>query len=107
LLIYGERFTRPPLLVNVRDPVAASHHLAAGVADRSAADTDPCIYPIAPMIKNLLAGYDFPLKRPPQHGFMTLDTPPVHIIGEPVSIRFDVRRQNQPSAANLPQMPHA
>src|SRR5262249_5616169 len=45
--------------------------------------------------------YDFPLKRPPQHGFMTLDTSPVHIIGEPVSIRFDVRRQNQRVGENL------
>src|SRR5215831_13258813 len=101
LLIYAERFTRPLLLVNVHDQVDAHHHLAPGVADRSAADTDPCIYPIAPMIKDLLAGYDFPLKRPPQHGFMTLDTSPVHIIGEPVSIRFDVRRQNQRVGENL------
>src|SRR5262249_9630484 len=80
LLIYAQRLARALLFVNVGDQNDASDDIAAGVADRSATDADPSIYPIAPMIKNLLAGHDFPLKRPRQHGFTTLDTLPVHII---------------------------
>src|SRR5262249_55515548 len=87
--------------VNVRDQVDAPHDLAAGVADRSAADTDPRFHPIAPVIKDLSAGHNFPLKRPRQHGFTTFDTPPVNLISEPLPIRFDVLRQNHRVAENL------
>src|SRR5215468_425190 len=100
LLIYAERFTRPHLRVNVSDQVDAPYDLAAGVADRSAADTDPGFYPIAPMKKDLSAGHDFPLKRPRQHGFTPLDRPLVHFISQRFSIRFDVRRQNHRAADN-------
>src|SRR5262249_16502180 len=101
LQIYAQRFTRPLLIVNVSDQVDATHDLAIGVADRSAADTDPGFSPIAPVIKDLSAGHDFPLKRPRQHGFTTLDRPPVYFISEPFPIRFDVRRQNHRVAENL------
>src|SRR5215510_5143618 len=101
LLIYAERFTRPHLLVNVRDQVDASHDLAAGVIDRSAADTNPGFFPIAPMIKDFPAGHVFSLKRPRQHGFMPLDRPIVHFISEPLPIRFDVRRHTYRAAENL------
>src|SRR5262249_54712045 len=101
LLINAERFTRPNLLINVRDQVDAPNDLSAGVADRSAADTDPSFHPIAPMKKDLSASHDFPLKRPRQHGFTTLDRPLVHFISEPLLIRFDVRRHNHRAAENL------
>src|SRR5262245_7571579 len=101
LLIDAERFTRPLLLVNVRDQVDATHNSTAGVADRSAADTNPSFYPIAPVKKDLFAGHDFPLKRPRQHGFMPLDRSLVHFISEPLPIRFDVRRHNHRAAENL------
>src|SRR5262249_16292518 len=54
LLIYAQRLARALLLVNVRDQNDASYDIAAGVADRSATDADPSVYPIAPMIKDLL-----------------------------------------------------
>src|SRR6266545_2265409 len=101
LLIYAERITRPHLFVNVRDQVDAPDDLAVGVSDRSAADTDPSFHPIAPVIKDLFAGHDFPLNRPRQHGFTPLGRPLVHFISEPLTIRFDVRRHNHRAAENL------
>src|SRR5262245_10689710 len=61
LLIYAERFARALLLVNVSDKNDASDNFAAGVANWSATDADPSFHPVAPMVKDLLAGHDFSL----------------------------------------------